>query len=118
MAMLSVFSPLSLGPNHLLLRGAMLRNTPWVCSIVIYTGHETKLMMNQTSAPLKRSTVDKIVNTQIIMLFLLLCLLCLISAFCNIVWTKQKGHEYWYLQTEGKLFFHFSLCSFFILGIL
>lgn len=99
------FSPLSLGPNNLLLRGAMLRNTSWVCSVVIYTGHETKLMMNQTSAPLKRSTVDKIVNTQIIMLFLLLCSLCLISSFCNIIWTKQKGNQYWYLQIDGVLNF-------------
>lgn len=81
----------------------MLRNTPWVCSVVIYTGHETKLMMNQTSAPLKRSTVDKIVNTQIIMLFLLLCSLCLISAICNIIWTKQKGKQDWYLEIDGKL---------------
>lgn len=81
----------------------MLRNTAWVCSVVIYTGHETKLMMNQTSAPLKRSTVDKIVNTQIIMLFLLLCSLCLISSFCNIIWTKQKGEKDWYLQIDGKL---------------
>jgi len=97
------FSPLSLGPNHLLLRGAMLRNTSWVCSVVIYTGHETKLMMNQTSAPLKRSTVDKIVNTQIIMLFLLLCSLCLLSSFCNIIWTKRKGQQDWYLQLDGKL---------------
>lgn len=96
------FSPLSLGPNHLLLRGAMLRNTSWVCSVVIYTGHETKLMMNQTSAPLKRSTVDKIVNTQIIMLFLLLCSLCLLSSFCNIIWTNRKGQKDWYLQLDGK----------------
>ncbi|CAH1730930.1 probable phospholipid-transporting ATPase IA isoform X2 [Aphis gossypii] len=109
--------PLSLGPNHLLLRGAMLRNTAWVCSVVIYTGHETKLMMNQTSAPLKRSTVDKIVNTQIIMLFLLLCTLCLISAFCNIIWTKQKGSKDWYLQVDEFVTFKFAfnLLTFFIL---
>ncbi|VVC44111.1 Hypothetical protein CINCED_3A002426 [Cinara cedri] len=109
--------PLSLGPNHLLLRGAMLRNTSWVCSVVIYTGHETKLMMNQTSAPLKRSTVDKIVNTQIIMLFLLLCSLCLLSSFCNIIWTKQKGHKDWYLQIDdiATYKFAFNLLTFFIL---
>lgn len=80
----------------------MLRNTTWVCSVVIYTGHETKLMMNQTSAPLKRSTVDKIVNTQIIMLFLLLCSLCFLSAFCNIIWTKHEGKKDWYLKLDGE----------------
>ncbi|XP_050531336.1 probable phospholipid-transporting ATPase IA isoform X2 [Daktulosphaira vitifoliae] len=109
--------PLPLGPNNLLLRGAMLRNTPWVCSIVIYTGHESKLMMNQTSAPLKRSTVDKIVNTQIIMLFLVLCSLCLLSAFCNIIWTKYKGSKDWYLQIDdiATYKFAFNLLTFFIL---
>jgi len=36
------------GPDQLLLRGAQLRNTPWVYGIVIFTGHETKLMRNAT----------------------------------------------------------------------
>ena len=45
--------PQSLGPDQLLLRGAMLRNTSWVFGIVVYTGHDTKLMRNSTSAPLK-----------------------------------------------------------------
>jgi phospholipid-transporting ATPase len=44
-----------LGPDQLLLRGAVLRNTTWVFGIVIYTGHDTKLMRNSTSAPLKVS---------------------------------------------------------------
>ena len=36
-----------------------------ILGIVVYTGHETKLMLNSTSAPLKRSTVEKIVNKQV-----------------------------------------------------
>lgn len=67
-----------LGPDQVLLRGAMLRNTSWVFGVVIYTGHDTKLMRNSTSAPLKRSTVDKMTNTQILMLFFILIFLCLI----------------------------------------
>ncbi|KAJ3117405.1 hypothetical protein HK100_000822, partial [Physocladia obscura] len=38
--------PLDLG--QLLLRGAMLRNTRWIYGIVVFTGHETKLMKNAT----------------------------------------------------------------------
>lgn len=34
--------------------------------VVVYTGHESKLMLNSTAAPLKRSTVEKIVNTQVL----------------------------------------------------
>jgi phospholipid-transporting ATPase len=37
-----------LGPDQILLRGAQLRNTPWVYGLVVFTGHETKLMRNAT----------------------------------------------------------------------
>ena len=37
-----------LGPDQILLRGAQLRNTPWIYGIVVFTGHETKLMQNAT----------------------------------------------------------------------
>jgi magnesium-transporting ATPase (P-type) len=57
--------PVPLGPDRILLRGAMLRNTSWIFGLVIYTGHETKLMKNSNVAPLKRSTVDKQTNTQV-----------------------------------------------------
>ena len=38
----------SLGPDQMLLRGAQLRNTPWVYGLTVFTGHETKLMRNAT----------------------------------------------------------------------
>jgi phospholipid-transporting ATPase len=41
-----------IGPDQLLLRGAQLRNTPWVYGIAVFTGHETKLMKNATSVSL------------------------------------------------------------------
>ena len=49
----------------MLLRGAMLRNTQWICGVVVYTGHESKLMMNANRAPLKMSNVDRITNMQV-----------------------------------------------------
>lgn len=36
----------SLTENNLLLKGSIISNTDWVVGIVVYTGDDTKLMMN------------------------------------------------------------------------
>jgi len=72
--------PSPLNPNSLLLRGAKLMNTPWICGVVIYSGHETKLLMNSTKAPLKNTNVDRITNIQIINLFVILIVMAIASA--------------------------------------
>jgi phospholipid-transporting ATPase len=66
-----------LDPNQVLLRGAQLRNTPWVYGLVIFTGHETKLMRNASATPIKRTNVERMTNTQIIILFIILLLMSL-----------------------------------------
>ncbi|XP_071642117.1 probable phospholipid-transporting ATPase IA isoform X6 [Temnothorax longispinosus] len=108
----------ALGPDQLLLRGAMLRNTRWVFGVVIYTGHDTKLMQNNTAtAPLKRSTLDRLINTQTLMLFFILLLLCILSAIFNAVWTNANKEGLWYLglQEEMTKNFAFNLLTFIIL---
>uniref|UniRef100_A0A8D8M529 Phospholipid-transporting ATPase n=1 Tax=Cacopsylla melanoneura TaxID=428564 RepID=A0A8D8M529_9HEMI len=104
-----------LGPERILLRGSMLRNTAWIIGLVVYTGPDSKLMKNATAAPLKRSTVDKITNTQTIMLFVLLLALCFISAAGNTIWTlgRPLGGD-WYLSPHSPSF-HSNLLTFIIL---
>lgn len=96
------FRAVALGPDQLLLRGAMLRNTSWVFGVIIYTGHDSKLMRNSTSAPLKRSTVDRLTNTQILMLFFILIVLCLVSAIFNEIWTHKHFETDWYLGINSN----------------
>ena len=69
-----------LSANQILLRGAQLRNTRWSYGIVIYTGHETKLLKNATPTPIKRTRVDAMVNTQTLFLF---TILVIISVSCS-----------------------------------
>ncbi|XP_017961003.1 probable phospholipid-transporting ATPase IA isoform X2 [Drosophila navojoa] len=106
-----------LGNDQVLQRGAMLRNTAWIFGVVIYSGHETKLMKNSTSAPLKRSTVDKLTNTQILMLFMILISLCITSGLCNLFWTQKHSPTDWYLGIGDfkSLSLGYNLLTFFIL---
>ena len=46
-----------LGPDQMLLRGAQLRNTPWAYGLVVFTGHETKLMRNATWVNLRHNVL-------------------------------------------------------------
>ncbi|XP_017865233.1 PREDICTED: probable phospholipid-transporting ATPase IA isoform X7 [Drosophila arizonae] len=109
--------PVPLGNDQVLQRGAMLRNTAWIFGVVIYSGHETKLMKNSTSAPLKRSTVDKLTNTQILMLFMILISLCITSGLCNLFWTQKHSPTDWYLGIGDfkSLSLGYNLLTFFIL---
>lgn len=41
------------------LQGCVLRNTKWIIGFVVFTGVETKIMLNSKKAKMKRSNVDK-----------------------------------------------------------
>ncbi|CAL8124580.1 unnamed protein product [Orchesella dallaii] len=93
-------SYLALGPDQVLLRGAKLQNTSWVIGLVIYTGSESKLMMNSTKVPLKQSTVDKLTNKQISMLFILLICVSLLCVFMNFLVADEN---LWYIPEYRDL---------------
>ena len=89
---------LSLAPDQLLLRGATLRNTPWIHGVVVFTGHETKLMRNATAAPIKQTNVERMVNIQILMLGGILIVLSLISSIGDLVIRQTAAHRLSYLD--------------------
>ncbi|KAI7888933.1 uncharacterized protein EV154DRAFT_604382 [Mucor mucedo] len=69
--------------NSVLLRGCVLRNTGWVIGLVLFTGNETKIMLNSGKTPSKRSKMEKATNPYVIVnfgLLLILCLICSIAA--------------------------------------
>ncbi|KII95736.1 hypothetical protein PLICRDRAFT_98979 [Plicaturopsis crispa FD-325 SS-3] len=92
-----------LGPDQILLRGAQIRNTPWVYGIAVFTGHETKLMRNATAAPIKRTAVERQVNVQIVFLFVLLLALSLGSTIGSSIRTWFFSSQQWYLFETTSL---------------
>lgn len=94
----------SLSLQQLLLRDSKLRNTDYVFGVVIFTGHETKVMKNAMEAPSKRSKIerkmDKIIYVQISVLILIVSIG---SVFFGIETKKDINGETfkrWYLRPD------------------
>jgi phospholipid-translocating ATPase len=73
----------SISIDNVLLRGCNLRNTEWALGIVLFTGHDTKIMMNAGITPSKRARIARELNFMVICNFGILLVMCLISALCN-----------------------------------
>ncbi len=56
-------SPIDLSMT--LLRGTVLRNTKWVIGVVLFTGLDTKIVMNSGGTPSKFSKVERQMNPQV-----------------------------------------------------
>ncbi|XP_071756362.1 phospholipid-transporting ATPase IA isoform X6 [Centroberyx gerrardi] len=110
-------STMPLGPDQILLRGAQLRNTQWVHGIVVYTGHDTKLMQNSTRPPLKLSNVERITNFQILVLFGCLLAISLVCSIGQTIWKYQYGNAAWYMDLNygGAANFGLNFLTFIIL---
>lgn len=79
----------------------MLKNTRWAYGIVVFTGHESKLMRNATSAPIKQTNVEKMTNKQIVLLFIILLILSISSAFGSLDFKLNKSSTVPYVFPDG-----------------
>ncbi|KAJ1295753.1 hypothetical protein BS78_01G247000 [Paspalum vaginatum] len=104
-----------LSPNQLLLRGCSLRNTEYIVGAVIFTGHETKVMMNSMNVPSKRSTLEKKLDKLILALFATLFTMCVIGAIGSGVFINEK---YFYLGLRGHVEDQFNPNNRFVVTIL
>lgn len=75
--------------NNLLLRSCTIRNTETVVGIVVYAGHETKAMMNNSGPRYKRSQLERRLNTDVLWCVLLLIVMCLTAAVGHGLWLKS-----------------------------
>ncbi|EMR71793.1 putative phospholipid-translocating p-type atpase domain-containing protein [Eutypa lata UCREL1] len=69
--------------DNLLLRGCNIRNTEWVLGVVVFTGHDTKIMMNAGITPSKRARIARELNFNVICNFGILFIICLLAAIVN-----------------------------------
>lgn len=79
--------------DNLILRGHVVRNTQWAIAVVLYTGTESKIILNSGKTPSKRSRIEKQMNHQVIIAFVVLFFLCLICAIFSGVMKSQDGQD-------------------------
>ena len=80
---------LPLANEQFLLRGSSLKNTDWITGIVVYTGHQTKIMLNSSKARSKSSRLESQMNSQIVYIFLMQLILCAICAIYYTTWFEE-----------------------------
>ncbi|MCJ1387311.1 hypothetical protein MMC18_000152 [Xylographa bjoerkii] len=80
--------------NNLLLRGCSLRNTEWVLGVVIFTGEETKIMINSGVSPRKRSRMTRELNWNVVYNFMILLGMCIVSGVVNGVTWGEDDHSF------------------------
>ncbi|XP_062573567.1 phospholipid-transporting ATPase IF-like [Saccostrea cucullata] len=80
----------SLGPENILLRGARLKNTPFIYGCAIYTGPDTKMALNSKAKITKFSRVERGMNNYLIIFLVILLLEALVSTVL----------AYWYMNQD------------------
>ncbi|XP_031177221.1 probable phospholipid-transporting ATPase VD isoform X2 [Sander lucioperca] len=86
--------------NNLLLRSCTVRNTETVVGMVVYAGHETKAMLNNSGPRYKRSKLEKHLNTDILWCVLLLIIMCLTAAIGHGLWLNNLKDPLFQVDTE------------------
>ena len=61
----------ALDQSNMILRGCSLRNTDFIFGLILYTGPDTKIMLNSVKAKPKKSKLEKFMNSQIMNICLL-----------------------------------------------
>ena len=84
---------ISLSAKQLLLKGAKLKNTKWVIGIVVYVGHDCKIMKNAKDPVTKYSSLEKLMNYGLIAIFIFQAILCLLSAIFRGVFYDHNNLE-------------------------
>ncbi|EGV62433.1 phospholipid-translocating P-type ATPase [Yamadazyma tenuis ATCC 10573] len=110
----------SININNLLLRGCTLRNTKWVIGIVVFTGDDTKIMINAGVTPTKQSKISRELNYYVFINFILLFLICLASGLVNGIYYRKSetSRDFFEFGTIGGTPWKNGIISFVVAVIL
>lgn len=94
----------SLDNKQILLRGCNLRNTQWAIGAVVYTGLESKIMLNASEVRSKRSYLERSLNLKLISILMFLVVFAFVGAGVGFVFEKKNidSGKHWYFFRNQK----------------
>ncbi|KAH0790977.1 P-type ATPase [Histomonas meleagridis] len=111
--------------KQILLRGCILKNTQWAIGVVVYTGKESKIMMNSNKARAKRSKIERGLNMKLISMFIFIIFFSFLGATIGFLFEKNKinsGEHWYFFRNENNkrnltsLFFILLVSSFVVIN--
>uniref|UniRef100_A0A7S2SL74 Phospholipid-transporting ATPase n=1 Tax=Mucochytrium quahogii TaxID=96639 RepID=A0A7S2SL74_9STRA len=90
--------------SNILLRGSVLRNTPWILGIVLYAGFESKVVQSSSNPPSKMSRVQDLTNRIILVILLVGVVMCTVSSLIEIFGYPGNTSLYYLMQTSENTY--------------
>lgn len=90
--------PINININYVCLRGSALQKSDFVYLLVLYTGHDTKILMSMNNPPAKKSTIEKKLLKLIIFIFCVIICLAILMAVLKL---KTRSRNSYFFSKFG-----------------
>lgn len=88
--------------DQMILRGSELRSSSWTLGLVVFTGAETRIALNSSTIHLKRSQIEKTLNTMFIVILVFLFIIAVACSVGNNDWKLDVVRNFQpYLQSSN-----------------
>ena len=105
-----------------MLRGCSLRNTEWVYGIAVYTGHDTKIMINSAKSRPKFSKIELKTNQYMLLSIFIQVAVCLCASIYTVAWQNigqlsdnpfedSNAGRFYYLGLSGSDDLRYSILA-------
>ena len=88
--------------DNIVLKGCYLKNTDYICGIIVYSGRNTKIMKNAKNVKGKYSKVLFIMNKFLYSVFIFEISLCILFGYLSLVWEENKKNVFTYIYVDVK----------------
>jgi magnesium-transporting ATPase (P-type) len=91
--------PIDINVNYVCMRGSTLQKTDHIDLLVLYTGHDTKILMSMNNPPAKKSTIERKLLKLIIMIF---CVIVVLAIIMSVLKLKTRTRNVYFRGRFGE----------------